>query len=797
MEAALVGRERELEEISSLLAQARTGAGGLLSIVGVAGVGKTVLLRAAADMAGEQGFEVLRASPAVGQPGRLVWAQLLRDGGAPDAVIGAVMAEPGPLDLDRAARELVSAGPRLIAIDDLDRAGSEALGLLSVLAARATVAPTVVVVASASPLGMGKELRLGPLSEEELARVVASADADTSRAVFVASGGLPGPALELAGRIRDIPAGREVMAHLAINAVSRTWFLGVDSGLIRLLETAIGATRDDAMKARLLARLARELLGDPSAAQRRRRLADEALRLARQVGDQATLAEVLDARLGALWDPSSALDRLETGREIVELAGSAGDSARELRGLFWRFVALMELGRVVEAEGVLAEYERLAEVAGDLAASAMAVARRAMLAILRGRFAEGDRLADQFVAVAHRCGLPDAEAVFSTLKGTIVVKERGDRDWAAEAVVVLMSYARRYPGHFHEATAGAIMAWLGRTSEASLELERCLPSLLQASGPRWLGSMADLAVVAALVEDTESAAVIRAALLPYSPRLAVFGGAVICLEPVAHFLGMLEFTLGMNEDALRHFEEAIRMEQTIGALPHQARSLWWLSKALHGRGEPADAAAAVAARDKARSIAERVGLSSLLAEMSAPDEWLLTREGEDWLLAAGTERVRMRHSRGLDYLRALLAAPGRDIAASDLVSGGAGITSSRAGPTLDRSALAAYRRRLDELDAMSDRADRTGDAALGKRAEAEREALLTELRHATGLGRRPRTTSPEAERARVNVTRTLRATLDRIAEKAPKAAAHLQASIRTGGTCRYQPAAGGPARWRL
>jgi hypothetical protein len=98
---------------------------------------------------------------------------------------------------------------------------------------------------------------------------------------------------------------------------------------------------------------------------------------------------------------------------------------------------------------------------------------------------------------------------------------------------------------------------------------------------------------------------------------------------------------------------------------------------------------------------------------------------------------------------------------------------------------------------MSDRADRTGDAALGKRTEAEREALLAQLRHATGLGGRPRTTSPEAERARVNVTRTLRATLDRIAEKAPKAAAHLQASIRTGGTCRYQPAAGGPARRRL
>ena len=61
----------------------------------------------------------------------------------------------------------------------------------------------------------------------------------------------------------------------------------------------------------------------------------------------------------------------------------------------------------------------------------------------------------------------------------------------------------------------------------------------------------------------------------------------------------------------------------------------------------------------------------------------------------------------------------------------------------------------------------------------------------------PRLASPEAERARVNVTRTLRATIERIAPAAPLAAAHLRGSIRTGAACRYQPAPGGPARWRV
>lgn len=60
---------------------------------------------------------------------------------------------------------------------------------------------------------------------------------------------------------------------------------------------------------------------------------------------------------------------------------------------------------------------------------------------------------------------------------------------------------------------------------------------------------------------------------------------------------------------------------------------------------------------------------------------------------------------------------------------------------------------------------------------------------------RPRRVTADAERARVNVTRTLRATIDRITMAAPIAGAHLTSSIRTGTMCRYQPAPGGPDRW--
>ena len=119
------------------------------------------------------------------------------------------------------------------------------------------------------------------------------------------------------------------------------------------------------------------------------------------------------------------------------------------------------------------------------------------------------------------------------------------------------------------------------------------------------------------------------------------------------------------------------------------------------------------------------------------------------------------------------------------------------GPVLDAAARDAYRHRLDTLTARLDAADRAGDRPAAEQMEAERQALLGELRRASGLGGRDRVVAPEAERARVNVTRTLRSTIERLAASAPRAAAHLQASIRTGRSCRYQPAPGGPSGWHL
>ena len=545
----------------------------------------------------------------------------------------------------------------------------------------------------------------------------------------------------------------------------------------------------------MLARLARELLGDSSAAPRRRALAGEALKLARDVGDPQVLAEVLDARLHGLWDPAGAEDRLAAASEILDLAREVGDDVRERHGLFWRFVALMELDRVGDAEAALAGFERAAAAAGDAQAAVMATARHAMLATLRGRFDEAALLAGQVAEDGARAGLADTERLAGALYGQIAFY----RGPAAAPIPMdqLAALARRLPGHFMEANAAVALMMLGRVDEAQAELDRVLPAVLAGSGPRWLGAAAMLAFTAAHTGDTAAAARLRDVLLPYQGQLVVLGGANSCLGPVSFFLGLLAARLGLLDEAASCLDEATAVAEDNGALPGLVLCLEAVAEVLSLRLAPGDRQKASACLDRARAIAERLGMSEWLGRLAiASRQWGLRRDGQDWLLDAGPERARLRDSRGLQYLQALLAAPGSEILALDLAAGGQGLAVAGGDPMLDATAKDAYRRRIRELDSELAAAARAGDVVAAERAEKDRQALVAELRRASGLGGRPRLAGVDAERARVNVTRTIRAALDNIAAVAPIVGAHLQSSIRTGTACRYQPAAGGPARWR-
>jgi tetratricopeptide (TPR) repeat protein len=793
----LVGRSAEVGELAALLDRAAAGFGGVITLVGAAGSGKSALAAEAAALARDRGFEVAGGSAVRGRPGRLVWAGLLDDLGADPEVTRALLDESGLLDTTMAARLLTAGNRRLIVVDDVDAGGPEAVDMLALVAARLVTCSTAVVATAATSLGVGRDLKLCGLSERDLAAIVGEIAAGQRHAVWVASRGMPGIARMLACQLADLPPGRDALVHLALHAAQRGEFLGVDDSVVRLIEMALARAADDASRARLLARLSRELLGDPLAGPRRRSLADEALMLASRAGDVSALAEVLDARLYALWDPAGAQDRLDAASELIRLGREAGDGARERDGLFWRFVAMMELARVDEAEVALAAFERAAAAAGDAEATVMALSRHGMLAILRGRFQAAAALAGQVSEQARRIGMPDAERLTMAVRG-LIDAEQGDERSGAAAAEVFDQMARRFPGHLYEATLARILAVLGRTSEAAALLERLLPQTLAASGPRWLGAVTDLSVVAAEVGGRASAARLYEALLPYQGRLVIWGGANAVNGPASHYLGLLAARLGRTDDAVTHFEDAIGLAERIGARPALARSLVELGEALTRRGDDGDARRAADLLRRSRDLASELGLTALIRRLAtAPDEWSLRPDGDGWLLRAGQEHARLADSRGVRQLRTLLASPRRGIPALDLAAGGPGLRAPAAPPVLDTAAAASYRKRLSEHTAELNAADAAGDSERASRAEAERQWLLAELRRATGLGGRARRTTNESERARVNVTRTLRAVIGHIGAAAPQAGAYLQASVRTGLECRYDPAPGGPSRWSL
>jgi hypothetical protein len=106
---------------------------------------------------------------------------------------------------------------------------------------------------------------------------------------------------------------------------------------------------------------------------------------------------------------------------------------------------------------------------------------------------------------------------------------------------------------------------------------------------------------------------------------------------------------------------------------------------------------------------------------------------------------------------------------------------------LDREALRQYRRRLTELDEELDDAEANHDVLRHTKRSTEREALLKELARATGLGGKPRRTGSPTERARLNVTRTIRHAITYLSTALPELAAHLDESVATGVSCCYEP----------
>jgi pimeloyl-ACP methyl ester carboxylesterase len=169
-------------------------------------------------------------------------------------------------------------------------------------------------------------------------------------------------------------------------------------------------------------------------------------------------------------------------------------------------------------------------------------------------------------------------------------------------------------------------------------------------------------------------------------------------------------------------------------------------------------------------------------------------EGDYWTVSYEGRMFRFKDSKGVRYLAHLLAHPNSEFSATVLAAGSqlgedqsASADLGDAGEVLDVQAKTAYRLRIKDLTEELKETKKTGNERRGIKVEKEIEALSTELARAVGLGGRDRRAASSAERARVNVTRTIRIAIGRIKEHHSGLAKYLDKTIRTGTFCSYQP----------
>jgi len=199
------------------------------------------------------------------------------------------------------------------------------------------------------------------------------------------------------------------------------------------------------------------------------------------------------------------------------------------------------------------------------------------------------------------------------------------------------------------------------------------------------------------------------------------------------------------------------------------------------------------------------------------------RQGDYWTVAYGGERSLVRDRKGLHYLAGLLAYPYREIHVLVLVNvspaGRVCLNSGErvewsapncrsdssapfsglghAGEHLDPQATKEYRQRLREMAEDLAHAKRVGNEPLALKLDEEKAALERELHRAFGLNGRPRVAASVAERARVNITRSLKLAIDTIGTMNSVLGTHLRGTVRTGYFCEYRPAPNQPVSWRL
>ncbi len=634
----------------------------------------------------------------------------------------------------------------------------------------------------------------------------------------------------------DLPASREAFRAAAdrARAAGRPVLLaraavGLGSGEVgfevplfdqlqlRLLEEALAAlpSLERAWASRIRARLSVALSFTEDEA-RRVELSTSAIAAARASDDDGALAAALAAHCDTMAGPADSEQREQEAGEVIRLARRRGDLRTELLGRRLRLVARLEQGDMTGAGADIETFTELADRLGEPLFSWYPPLWQAMLRLLVGRADDAGRHTERARWIGAQAQSVNAQQLSETQRWWLAI-ETSDHERLEQ---VSAGFDGQLPPATWARVAVALTdALLGQGAAARVLFDRLVEELpSEPLDSEWLPMLAQVAEAVEIVGPHPVAAWAYSALLPYRQRHVVEGIGAVMRGSVERFLGILAAAARDPAAAEGHFDAALAANRRLGGPGLVARTLRDAGVALD-RTEMLEAAASLYAE---LGWHHRVQEVRQQLDQRAADQAVGRTGGQDTKVPIGTFRleadgwhlrwhdvsVRLRDVKGLHDIAWLLARPGRETPALDLLTATApgrweplsGDDSAMApegdlGEVVDAQARASYRQRLAELEQEIVDADEAFDRPRREHAEAERDFLVRELATAYGLHGRIRRPGAPAERARTTVTSRVRYAIARVATAHPELGHHLTNSVRTGRFCSYMPET--PVDWEL
>ncbi|HEX3976591.1 MAG TPA: AAA family ATPase [Solirubrobacteraceae bacterium] len=345
--------------------------------------------------------------------------------------------------------------------------------------------------------------------------------------------------------------------------------LFVDDSVRSLYQRALSAVDPDDRdhRARLLGRLANGFAWRQSAAAGRA-VSEQAIVLAREVGDQRTLAMVLAAVRRSLigWGDPGEQARLED--ELLKLAEQNEDEALRVSALLWRFDSEIMRGRGHGLEALVAEAaERARPLRIGIHHHSLALAQAA-LALLRGRLDEAELLVDRAAAIGRARGLDSS--LVEAIRLTQMMLVRGEQHRLGELHDEAEPVFAGSPVSTWVGALAVMDAARGHLHGVGERIDAVLDDYVR-EGPTILcpgGVIAFYAATAVKLGDRDRIDRIHELIVPLSGQGTYHAGFA---GPIDYHLGLLDRAAGRDEDADRRLTDALEFCRRLDAPRWQQR----------------------------------------------------------------------------------------------------------------------------------------------------------------------------------------------------------------------------------